>query len=82
MNSTTISKWGNSLGLRIPKVVIDAHGLQDGDTITIETEGTSIILQKQRTIKKYELSDILGAFHTADEVNEIDWGKSQGNEVW
>lgn len=82
MNSTTISKWGNSLGLRIPKAVIDAHGLQDGDTITIESEGTAIILQKKRTIKKHELADILGSFHTTDEVSEIDWGKPQGNEIW
>jgi antitoxin MazE len=30
-----ISKWGNSLAVRLPKVVVDALDLKDGDHIEI-----------------------------------------------
>jgi len=30
-----VSKWGNSLGVRLPSVVVEALGLKDGDSIEI-----------------------------------------------
>lgn len=81
-NLTTLSKWGNSLALRIPKSFLEVHNLKDGDTLAIESKGESIILTKQRTIKRYKPQDILGGFHTASEMSEMNWGKPQGSEVW
>lgn len=31
-----VSRWGNSLAIRLPAAVVDALGLKDGDDITIE----------------------------------------------
>ncbi len=31
-----VSKWGNSLAVRLPKAVIDALGLKEGDQIEIK----------------------------------------------
>ncbi|MEP7276769.1 MAG: AbrB/MazE/SpoVT family DNA-binding domain-containing protein [Betaproteobacteria bacterium] len=35
-----VSRWGNSLAVRLPAAVVDALGLADGDEIRIVVEGT------------------------------------------
>jgi antitoxin MazE len=34
-----VSKWGNSLAVRLPAVVIDALGLKAGDDVEIQVTG-------------------------------------------
>ncbi|MBK1703623.1 AbrB/MazE/SpoVT family DNA-binding domain-containing protein [Halochromatium glycolicum] len=34
-----VSKWGNSLAVRLPAAVVEALNLQDGDNIEIQVEG-------------------------------------------
>ena len=34
-----VSKWGNSLAVRLPSVVVEAMGLKEGDNIEIEVAG-------------------------------------------
>jgi len=35
----TISRWGNTLALRLPKAALDAAGLREGDAVTISGDG-------------------------------------------
>ncbi len=37
-----ISKWGNSLAVRLPAVVVEAMGLKEGDHIEIHAVGSRI----------------------------------------
>ncbi len=34
-----VSKWGNSLAVRLPAAVVDAMGLKEGDDIEIQVAG-------------------------------------------
>jgi antitoxin MazE len=34
-----VSKWGNSLGIRLPSSVVEALGLEEGDNIEIHVAG-------------------------------------------
>ena len=34
-----VSKWGNSLAVRLPSAVVEALGLKEGDEIEIEVAG-------------------------------------------
>lgn len=34
-----VSKWGNSLAVRLPAAVVEALGLKEGDNIEIHVEG-------------------------------------------
>jgi antitoxin MazE len=34
-----VSKWGNSLAVRLPSAVVDALGLKEGDQIEIQVAG-------------------------------------------
>jgi antitoxin MazE len=36
MLAMQVSKWGNSLAVRLPAAVVEALGLQEGDEITID----------------------------------------------
>ena len=34
-----VSKWGNSLAIRLPAAVVDALGLKEGDDVTLHAVG-------------------------------------------
>lgn len=79
---TVLSKWGNSLAIRLPRAMVDSLGWQAGDNLEfIQSEGL-ISLKKVRNIHRPPLSEVLGSFHTAQEIPNIDWGKPMGKEVW
>jgi antitoxin MazE len=53
-----ISKWGNSLGLRVPKDVAERAGLRDGTRVDVEArEDGSIVIRK--AVKRYTLEELI-----------------------
>lgn len=44
---TTISKWGNSQALRLPKAVVNQLYIDTGDTVDIAVEDNAIIIKPQ-----------------------------------
>ena len=36
-----VSNWGNSLGVRLPRALVDNLGLKPGDDLEISTKGTT-----------------------------------------
>ncbi len=78
---TNIQKWGNSLGVRLPKSIADSQSLKAGSRVVVtETEtGIAITLVQK---KRRTLDDMLKGM-TKDKLHdEIDWGKPVGNEIW
>ena len=45
-DQVAIKPWGNSLGIRIPKKVLEKLGLHISDTLQIEVIDDSIVLKK------------------------------------
>lgn len=82
MNTVTVSRWGNSLGLRIPRGMLDAAGLMEGDRMFMEASEGVITIRKARVIKRHNLADMLAGFSSADVEPLEDWGEPQGREVW
>jgi antitoxin MazE len=37
-----VSKWGNSLAIRLPSAVVDALGLKEGDQIEVQVAGKRV----------------------------------------
>ena len=56
-----VAKWGNSLAVRLPKVVADDLGLVPGREIDIEKDGTRLTMEtaSKRRIPHYRLDDLL-----------------------
>ncbi len=56
-----ISKWGNSVGVRLPKRYADELGLRPGTIVDLEKEGSRLAIETapQRKIPHYRLDDLL-----------------------
>jgi len=57
--TATISKWGNSQGLRLPKSVVKDLDLSIGDELKIITEDGKVILEPIYHKKKYDIRDLV-----------------------
>lgn len=80
-NQSTISKWGNSLAVRIPLAIAKQASLGEGDCVklALDREGR-IVLRPAR--RKYELSDLVARITPRNRHRETDWGRPQGGESW
>ena len=80
-NESTISKWGNSLAVRIPIAIAKQASIGEGDCVTISLDRKGgIVLRPAR--RKYELSDLAGRITPANRHQETDWGPPKGEESW
>lgn len=77
---TQITKWGNSLGLRIPKAVAEQVNLGEGDIVDLTVERDAIVVRPARP--KYSLDELVDRITPRNRHRESDWGGAVGNEVW
>jgi antitoxin MazE len=78
--TTKVQKWGNSLAVRIPKVVTGSVQIEEGTEITISVENEIIKIVPTR--KKPTLEELMAQITPENQHSEMDWGQSEGNEVW
>ena len=85
----TIQKWGNSLGLRIPKPLLDALGIHENDRVELLSDHDSITIRKVSAPAHKTLEERLTAFYGKPieeiptvENEEVDWGHGEGAEAW
>jgi antitoxin MazE len=74
-----VARWGNSLGLRIPKDVVRRTGLREGDRVDVEAEGDRIIISPAR--RRYVLADLLKGMTPEAMRQAFDWGPDRGREI-
>ena len=77
--SVKIQKWGNSLGVRIPKTVIEKVNLSENSEVVIESKNGTIIIFPAK--KEYSLDALLEQINKSNLHTDEDF-KSEGNEVW
>jgi antitoxin MazE len=74
-----VSKWGNSLGLRIPLPIAKAIGLSENTTVQLTAKNGEIVVAKS---KAYKLEDLLAKITTKNKHAETDTGSAVGKEDW
>ncbi len=84
---TTIKRWGNSKAIRVPKSRLDKLSLLDGVKFEIIREGDHITIKKAEKKKHISLAERYKIFEkehgkTDYAPGEVDFGKSEGTEVW
>ena len=80
-NETTISKWGNSLAVRIPQKIAKQARITKGDSLALSLQRDgSIILRSTR--RRYELSELVSRITSRNRHRETDWGMPVGEESW
>ena len=85
---TTIVKWGNSQGIRIPKTFLQSIQIAENDPVDVTLENGKIIIKKSNAMEhkttKERLLDFYGEDYKQKSVpqKEIDWGDPVGKEIW
>lgn len=78
---TKILRWGNSLGLRIPKLLAEQVGVEAGSTMDVSVEDGTLVARPVGP-PAYQLQELLDAI-TPENVHEpVEWGAPVGREVW
>jgi antitoxin MazE len=75
-----ISKWGNSLAIRIPKPFGAEISLAHGTEVELSIEDGSIIITPVSS--NYDLESLIEGITPENKHAETDWGEPKGAEVW
>ena len=76
----TVQKWGNSLGIRVPKAVADQVRLRNGSQVEFDTSGGLLTIRPKRR-RRYTLAGLLGAAKGRRAHRELDRDKPVGKEI-
>ena len=80
--ATTIQKWGNSLGIRIPKSIAEQAQLENGTEVEFEaSDGVLTIRPRRRRRKKYKLADLLAKMKGPNPHGEMFRDGPGGREI-
>lgn len=78
---THVRRWGNSLALRIPKILAKEAGIVEGSLVEIELDGDTLSVTAVPA-KRYTLAGLLAEV-TPDNVHgEVKTGHAVGREDW
>ena len=85
---TTVVKWGNSQGIRLPKAFLKSIDIVENDPVDVSLDNEKIIIKKIVSKKRKRLEQRLFEFYgdnfreIVEPQKEYDWGKPVGKEVW
>ena len=75
-----VTRWGNSLAVRIPKALAQQIDLHEGAEVELSiTDGA---LTVRARAPAYSLEQLLDQVTPENRHDEIDWGEPQGKEAW
>ena len=78
---TIVKKWGNSAAVRIPASVMQAADLRVEDLVDVSEEEGKIVVKRVES-KQYDLDVLIGQITKQNLHEAIDFGPSQGKEIW
>lgn len=74
-----LARWGNSLGVRIPKDIAGRLGLSEGARVEMQAEDDRIIISVSRP-PRYSLAELLSGMTPEAMRDAFDWGPDKGRE--
>ena len=77
----SVQRWGNSLGLRIPKAIAQESGLAEGSIVNLKLRKGVIALIPERR-PSHKLDDLLSQITKKNLHSEVKTGAPVGKEVW
>jgi len=78
--TVTLHRWGNSIGLRLPKPLLEQVGLGEGSKVDLKVEAGRLVIEPVR--RKLTMSELLEGITPDDRPELVDWGPPVGREVW
>lgn len=77
---TTVKKWGNSLAIRIPKVIAEELLFKNNAKVELHTDKGSLLVKSVEM--EYSLDSLLAEVTDENLHEETSTGKSVGREEW
>ena len=78
---TRVQKWGNSLALRIPKLLASQIGLEPNSPVELSLRGTELVVVAVKPTR-LKLDDLLAQVTEHNLHGEVDTGPALGGEAW
>jgi len=78
---TRVRKWGNSLGLRIPRSFAAEMGVDDGSPVDLSVHEGEMRVRPVRR-RAYSLDVLLQGITESNLQGEVGTGRPVGREVW
>ena len=78
---TKIQKWGNSLGLRIPKSFAAEAHVREGSPVDLSVEGGKLLVRPLRN-RTYSLRALVRKISIQNLHGEVPTGEAMGREIW
>lgn len=81
--ATTMQKWGNSLGIRVPKAVAEQLDLKSGTEVEFDTAGGVLTIRPKRRKRrtKYTLAQLLAEIKGPNPYGELTKDAPRGREI-
>lgn len=66
-----ISKWGNSLAIRLPKAAVEGLRVREGETVELVVEDRAMVIRRSRP--HYRLEDLLAGITPENQPEIIEF---------
>lgn len=78
-----LRKWGNSLGLRVPKKIAQKYGLDEYSLVELSETPEGIVIQKQNRVSSLDelLSTIPDNFQYPEDARDFNESGPVGEEL-
>ena len=78
---TRVQKWGNSLGVRIPRGLAEEVGLGAGTEVSLSAKDGELVV-KPSVLPRLSLDDLLAEVSAENLHSSIDTGSVLGGEIF
>lgn len=78
---TQVSKWGNSLAVRIPRAFAEDLGVGPDSSVELTVEDGCLLIRPSAA-PTYELETLLRSVTPKNLHGEVDQGQAVGKEAW
>lgn len=79
-----LSRWGNSLAVRIPTALARSLNLAEDDRLRLEVEDGALIVRPEPALpsRRPTLTELLANMTAENLPDEVEWGPPVGREIW
>jgi antitoxin MazE len=76
-----VAKWGNSLGVRLPKAAVENAGVSVGSEFELTIDSGEFRLRKPVKTSAQRLQELLDQIDPNNVPEMVDWGPDRGSEI-
>ena len=78
--AVTLHRWGNSVGIRLPKPLLEQLGLGEGSKVDLKVEAGRLVIEPARR-RRLTMAELLEGITPDYKPELVDWGPPVGREV-